>query len=80
MNKLEIMLAEMTLAVRDGNGFEVSIKSPELPKVEIISNPPENVKEKRDYYAKAYNNSLELMGNTKISIVGYRVISNQYLK
>lgn len=56
-----------------GEGFNlfVSIRQPELKTAEIIFNPHENLKAKRDYYEKAYNDELELISFPEIEIVGY---------
>lgn len=72
MTKLEIMLAEMTLAIRDGKGFEIKVVAPGFEQPETISNPKGNVKAKRDYYSNAYNENLELKNNTEIKIVSYQ--------
>ena len=72
MSELEIMLAEMTLAIRDGKGFEIKVIAPGFEQPETISNPAGNVKAKREYYTQAYNEDLELKTNPKIKIVSYR--------
>lgn len=72
MCKLEIMLAEMTLAIRDGKGFQIKVLAPGFSAPETISNPPGNVKAKRDYYAQAYNDNLELKSNPEVKIISYR--------
>ncbi|MGA4519279.1 hypothetical protein ACPA0F_18635 [Solibacillus silvestris] len=36
--------------------------------LEVIVNPRENFGSKRDYYEKAYNESMELKANTDISV------------
>lgn len=71
----EIMLAEMTLAERDGHGFEIKVKAPDMPKAEGIRNPKENIPYKRAYYEKAYDDNLQLIANPEISITSFRAIS-----
>lgn len=74
LTKKEIMVAEMILAERDGVGFEIRVKAPNMPKEEVIFNPKENVPCKRAYYEKAYNDDLQLIANPEISIASFKTV------
>lgn len=50
-------------------GLFVEIAIPGLPENEIVWNPQENFESKKEYYAKAYNRKLEMIGNQDIKIV-----------
>lgn len=76
VSKKEIFLAEMILAEKDKKAFYVLVSSPELPKTELILNLPPNVPSKRWYYKTAYNENLELISNTSITITGYKAITS----
>ena len=69
--ELEIMLAEMTLAIRDGYGFVIEVMTPELTKPEVITNPKENITVKRDYYSKNYTDDLFHVKDNNVKIVKY---------
>lgn len=74
LTKKEIMVAEMVLAERDGVGFEIRVKAPDMPKEEVIFNPKENVPCKRAYYEKAYNDDLQLIANPEILIASFKTV------
>jgi hypothetical protein len=52
----------------------VEVTVPGCPEPETITNNWPNFMAKRDYYARAYNDNLELISNPEIKIVGYRYI------
>jgi len=58
----------------NGNYTEVTVEVtvPNCPKNELIINPKENFKGKKQYYDKAYNDNLELNAFNAIKIVGYK--------
>lgn len=66
--KKEEFLENIDKAITNGWGIKVCVNMPDLPKPEIICNPPENVSGKRDYYAKAYDDDMKLKTFDQISI------------
>lgn len=67
MNKKDF-LENVDKAINYGWGIKVFVNMPDLPKPEIICNPPENVPGKREYYAKAYDDDMRLETFDQISI------------
>lgn len=67
MNKKEF-LENVDKAIKNDWGIKVFVSMPDLPKPEIICNPPENVSSKRVYYAKAYDDDMRLETFDQISI------------
>ena len=67
----DILLAEIVLAMRDKKSLELHIKNSDMPKVEIITNPYENLEHKYNYIKEKYDNDLFLMGvnNPSIQII-----------
>ena len=61
-------------AIEKGQGIEVDITLPGLSEPETIFNPKENVKYKKDYYNKAYNDDLVNNNCKDIKIVGITLI------
>lgn len=57
MNK-DVLTHIFKEAIRRGLGVKVDIRIPNLPGLEVIINPPENVEEKLQYYLAAYNEDL----------------------
>ncbi|WP_206460420.1 hypothetical protein [Anaerovorax sp. IOR16] len=69
MTKKEIFLQEFD---KDHNDVVVEVTVPNCPRTELIINPKENFKGKKEYYDKAYNDDLELKSFDQIKIVSYR--------
>lgn len=67
MTKDEFLLYVGTAADK-GWGIRVHINMPDLPKHEIICNPPENVHAKQAYYDEAYDDQMQLKAFKQIRI------------
>lgn len=76
MTKKEDLIATFNEAiVEDAQYVYVEVYADGSPASEIIINPIENAKMKRDYYDRAYDENLKLM-NAPIRIVGYGYFDN----
>lgn len=73
MTKKEEFLKDINNAIakKEKCSLTVRIDAPDLVKCEQIINPHENLPIKRDYYERAYNDDLELIGNPVIKIVDW---------
>lgn len=71
MSELEKFVEFMEESIKEGKGIQVFIEMPDLPQLEMITNPASNVKAKSEYYKKAYNDNLELKTFNKIKISHY---------
>lgn len=67
----------MEKAIEKEEGIEVCVDNPELRDFEAIRNSHINVKQKAEYYDKAYNENMELHRNTAIRIVYVRLIDKR---
>lgn len=76
--KKKQFLGYIDLLIGTGQDLVVSIKTPDLKKPEIIFNPNENLRAKRDYYEKAYNDDLELIAFNKIKIGEYSAAGSDF--
>lgn len=70
MKKKEF-LRYIDLLIETGRDLVVSIKTSDLKEPELIFNPNNNLKAKRDYYENAYNDDLKLIAFNKIEITEY---------
>lgn len=67
MNKVEFTRI-IDNCIRFGFGVTVCVEATFLEKPEIISNPKENVKGKREYYLDNYDDNMVLKSNPEIRI------------
>lgn len=63
----------------DINVIRVFVRMPNCSKPEIIENPKENFKFKKDYYNNAYDNDLRLKSFNEIKIVGVECLNRKVL-
>ncbi|MGG5319191.1 hypothetical protein [Enterococcus sp. AZ072] len=73
--KKEEFLEKIDKAITNGWGIKVYVNMPDLPKPEIICNPPENIKGKRDYYDKAYDDDMKLKTLDQINIIDLQFLN-----
>ena len=73
--KKEKFLENLDKAITKGWGIKVYVNMPDLPKEEIICNPPENVSGKRRYYDNAYDDAMKLKTFDQISITDIQFLN-----
>jgi len=56
----------------------VFVTMPDLPRLEEIRNPLENLEKKLEYYLKAYNDNMELNSFNEIKIVKLEFYNDSY--
>lgn len=64
LDKYDFLISEGALYIA------VFVKAPNMKEAEMIVNPVENFKTKRDYYDKAYNDDMQLNSFNSIEIIG----------
>lgn len=67
--KKDVFMNSLDSALKNDKGIEVWVKHPDLEDFEIIMNNRNNVKEKKNYYDKAYDEDMKLKSFPSISIV-----------
>lgn len=71
MSELKEMLNEMDEALVNYESFTIEVMTPHLTSPESITNPPCNIRAKREYYSSAYTDDLKHKGDNNVEIVNY---------